>query len=64
MSSSICGIYIPRMSLFVNEDIVKRELSFIGSVKRVDFTPVNKKVGFVENVNENMNENINEKDKI
>jgi len=54
MSSSICGIYIPRMSLFVDEDIVKRELSFIGTVKRVDFTPVNKKLGFVENVNENM----------
>jgi len=54
MSNSIISLYIPRMSSFITEDMIKKELSFIGNIKRVDFTPVNKKVGFVENVNEPM----------
>jgi len=46
--SSIMSIYVPRMSFNVTEDFVKATFMKIGNVKRVDFTPVNKKPGFNE----------------
>jgi hypothetical protein len=46
------SIYIPRMSTMHNEDSVKRImiLAGVGVVSRVDFTPIDKKPGFRENV--------------
>jgi hypothetical protein len=47
------SIYIPRMSLKHDEISVKKylEMFHVGVVCRVDFTPINKKPGFVEDVN-------------
>ena len=48
--NSIISIYIPRMSLSINEQNVREEFKkFIGEVFRVDFTSVDKKPGFKEN---------------
>ena len=46
------SIYIPRMSATHNEESVRRfmELLSVGVVSRVDFTPIDKKPGFEENV--------------
>jgi len=53
MSSNHC-LYIPRMSSFVTEVMLEDQLSqLIGKIKRVDFTPINKKLGFTENINDN-----------
>jgi Asp-tRNA(Asn)/Glu-tRNA(Gln) amidotransferase C subunit len=50
--TSIISIYIPRMSLFIKEDMIKAEFNkFIGEVLRVDFTSIDKKPGFKENFN-------------
>jgi len=50
--NSLISIYIPRMSLYITEDIIKEEFSkFIGNVSRVDFTCLDKKPGFNENFN-------------
>ena len=48
------SIYIPRMSIEHTEDFIKQVMSFyhIGIVDYVDFTPINKKPGFGENVNQ------------
>ena len=50
--TTISSIYIPRMSAKYNEEFVEHifDLYRIGMVSRVDFTPINKKAGFVENV--------------
>lgn len=46
------SIYIPRMSIGINENTVKEEFKkYIGEVVRVDFTPIDKKPGFQENYN-------------
>ena len=51
MNSNI-SIYIPRMSLYITEDIIKEEFGkTIGDVSRVDFTSLDKKPGFNENFN-------------
>lgn len=52
MSVNLC-IYIPRMSSFVTDVIIKEQLSFIGKIKRIDFTPINKRPGFYEGTNNN-----------
>jgi len=46
------SIYIPRMSVKHDEEFVRHIFGLfrIGMVSRVDFTPINKKPGFVENV--------------
>lgn len=48
--SALMSIYIPRMSFNVTEEFVKETLMRIGNVNRVDFTPVNKKPGFNEKI--------------
>lgn len=50
---SQASIYIPRMLIGWSAEDIKElmEIEFIGSVSHVDFTPLNKKPGFVENVN-------------
>jgi hypothetical protein len=52
MSQVITSIYIPRMSAIVTERHVINEFENfgIGKVSRVDFTPIDKKPGFGENV--------------
>lgn len=48
------SIYIPRVSSYHNEEYIRHvmELYSIGHVEYVDFTPINKKPGFNENVDE------------
>lgn len=48
------SIYIPRMSIDHNEDDIKYYISQlqIGTVSHIDFTPINKKPGFGENVHQ------------
>ena len=52
--NSYTSIYIPRMSTRHTEKTIKNIMSSyrIGTVERVDFTPINKKPGFGENVDE------------
>ena len=52
--NSYTSIYIPRMSTSHTEKTIKNIMSSyrIGTVERVDFTPINKKPGFGENVDE------------
>jgi len=49
---SYTSIYVPRMSALHDEESVKQIMTrfHIGTVSRVDFTPINKKPGFGENV--------------
>jgi uncharacterized coiled-coil protein SlyX len=53
--SAISSIYIPRMSFNVTEQVIAMEYlnAEIGVVSRVDFTPIHKTPGFVENYDEN-----------
>lgn len=53
--SPIQSIYIPRVSAFVTEDIIIEQLANIGDIRRVDFAPLGKKPGFVE---ENVDKNV------
>lgn len=48
------SIYIPRVSSFHNEEYIRHVMEFysIGHVEYIDFTPINKKPGFYENVDE------------
>ena len=50
--NSPVSIYIPRMSTKWNDEGIKRMMTLflIGTVSHVDFTPINKKPGFGENV--------------
>ena len=52
--NSYTSIYIPRMSTRHTEKTIKNIMSSyrIGTVERVDFTPINKKPGFGENVDQ------------
>jgi hypothetical protein len=52
--TSYTSIYIPRMSTLHTVASIKNIMSSyrIGTVERVDFTPINKKPGFGENVDE------------
>jgi len=52
--TSYTSIYIPRVSTCHTEVSIKNIMSSyqIGTVERVDFTPINKKPGFGENVDE------------
>ena len=52
--TSYTSIYIPRMSTLHTVESIKNIMSSyrIGTVERVDFTPINKKPGFGENVDE------------
>lgn len=52
--SIMSSIYIPRMSVDHTEESVAYYMAQygIGTVSHVDFTPINKKPGFGENVNE------------
>jgi hypothetical protein len=52
--NSYTSIYIPRMSTHHNEASVKNIMSSyrIGTVERVDFTPINKQPGFGESVDD------------
>jgi hypothetical protein len=54
--NSIASIYVPRMSASWTEDEVKFIMSSykLGIVTYVDFVPVNKKPGFVENIDKNI----------
>ena len=52
---STASIYIPRMSAAHDEASIKKILTFhfwIGRIGRIDFTPINKKPGFGENVDD------------
>lgn len=53
MNAYTTSMYIPRMSASVTEGYVKNviENSYIGRVRRVDFTPIDKRPGFRENLN-------------
>lgn len=44
------NIYISRMSTFVTEENITAELGHLGKIIRVDFTPIGKKPGFIENI--------------
>jgi len=48
------SIYIPRMSLDHTEESIRNIMEFyrIGTIIQVDFTPINKKPGFGENVDQ------------
>jgi hypothetical protein len=48
-NSSIC-FYIPRMLVGTREQDVKNAFTHVGIVYRIDFTPLGKKPGFVENL--------------
>ena len=50
--NSFASIYIPRMSTGWTEDAIREIMAIksIGTVSHVDFTPINKKPGFGENV--------------
>ena len=52
--SSTLSIYIPRMAAFYDEESIINVMSDykIGTVSHVDFTPINKKPGFGEKVDE------------
>ena len=52
--NSYTSIYIPRMSTRHTEKSIKNIMSSfqIGNVERVDFTPINKKPGFGENIDQ------------
>jgi len=54
MNSAIMSIYIPRMCINTCEHEIRQAFvsSGIGSVSRVDFNPIDKKPGFVENITE------------
>jgi hypothetical protein len=54
--NSIASIYVPRMSASWTEDEVKFIMTSykLGIVTYVDFVPVNKKPGFVENIDKNI----------
>ena len=51
--NSITSIYIPRMAAFHNELNIKNIMAeyCIGHISHIDFTPINQKPGFGENVN-------------
>lgn len=53
-SSNITSIYIPRVSSYITEDNIISVFydRRIGAVKRVDFVPIDKKPGFIENMND------------
>lgn len=53
-SSSISNIYIARISSFVTEENIRAELAELGNIIRIDFTPIGKKPGFVENLEGNI----------
>jgi len=55
MDSVNSSIYIPRISISHTMESIKEVMKakYLGTVVRVDFTPVNKKPGFVENVDDN-----------
>lgn len=50
--NSYTSIYIPRMSIYHTEETIRNIMSHyrIGTVSYIDFTPINKKPGFGENV--------------
>jgi hypothetical protein len=52
--SNYSSIYIPRMFYEHTEESVRRVMEYfrIGTVERVDFTPINKQPGFGENVDQ------------
>ena len=52
----ITSIYIPRMNILHSEDTIKKIMNQykIGTVYYIDFTPINKKPGFGENVNQSV----------
>ena len=50
--SATLSLYIPRIPSAVTQAIIKKEFAdCIGNVVRVDFTAINQKPGFVENIN-------------
>ena len=53
-SPSISNIYIARISSFVTEENIRAELAELGNIIRIDFTPIGKKPGFVENLEGNI----------
>lgn len=54
--SSNSSIYIPRLSSGYTFESIKQIMAAydIGTVTRVDFTPINKKPGFIENIDDNI----------
>ena len=54
MSQYPSNIYIARVSSFVTEENIRAELSQLGNIIRIDFTPIGKKPGFVENLESNI----------
>lgn len=51
MNPNVFSIYIPRVSAFATQQYVGNiiENCYIGKVRRIDFIPIDKKPGFVEN---------------
>lgn len=54
MSQYPSNIYIARISSFVTEENIRAELAELGNITRIDFTPIGKKPGFVENIESNI----------
>lgn len=54
MNANNQSIYIPRIASYHNEEKIRNVMEFlhIGQVEYIDFTPINKKPGFNENVDE------------
>jgi hypothetical protein len=48
--NAIQSIYIPRMSVYTTEQDVAMEFMLWGPIVRIDFTPMKKKPGFVEDM--------------
>jgi len=46
----IHSIYIPRMSVYTTEQNIAMEFQEWGPIARIDFTPINKKPGFTEDM--------------
>ena len=51
-SASYFSIYIPRIKIvFLDTDYyVRQDLSYIGTVSRIDYVPIGKKQGFKEDI--------------
>ena len=54
MSTIVASFYIPRMNATFTRDMVVGMLYHIGLVSRVDFTTINKRPGFIENIGDDL----------
>ncbi len=50
MSNQLISFYIPRIPININKKTLNKIFENVGLISRVDFTPINKKPGFKENI--------------